>query len=194
MLLQLVLNVSPLVIVFLWFGYISIQLWYVMSWYNMVCHRLLLHITVSYDMLWYGMLYYGMVCYIMVWYGMVMLAGRLWSDYVRPVPSLPSPLPGPVTYVTPEHNADSVTTNSTSGGRPPPSTHFFYSLSTHSLLTSADFHWLLLTLFLDRRLLLPRVETMTHPLSVGSRDAGASEHGRGLGCTLAWMSDFWGAD
>ena len=152
-----------------------------MLWYDMVCHRLLFHITVSYGMLCFGMLYYGMV-----WYGMVMLAGRLWSDYVRPVPSLPSPLPGPVTYVTPEHNADSVTTNSTSG-RPPPSTHFFYSLST-------DFYWLLLTLFLDRRLLLPRVETMTHPLSVGSRDANASKHGRGLRCTLASMLDFWGAD
>ena len=73
----------------------------------MVCHRLLLHITVS-----YGMFCYGMLCYVVVWYGMVMLAGRLWSDYVRPVPSLPSPLLVPVTYVTPEHNADSVTTTS----------------------------------------------------------------------------------
>ena len=62
-------------------------------------------------MVWHGMAWYGMV-----WYGMVMLAGRLWSDYVRPVPSLPSPLPVPVTYVTPEHNADSVTTSSPTSG------------------------------------------------------------------------------
>ena len=63
--------------------------------------------------LWCYGIWYGMICYGLVWYGMVMLAGWLWSDYVRPVPSLPSPPPVPVTYVTPEHNADSVTTKST---------------------------------------------------------------------------------
>ena len=77
-------------------------------------------------MVWYVMLWITshfmfimfIMWYMMVWYSMVMLAGRLWSDYVRPVPSLPSPLPGPVTYVTPEHNADSVTTNSTTSTLP----------------------------------------------------------------------------
>ena len=122
--MEFVLNVSSPAMFVLWFSMVQNQvvvLCSVKCWGMVWCCKVW-YFTTRYlgrqGRLWWhvmacGMVCYGLVWYGLVWYGMVMLAGWLWSDYVRPVPSLPSPPPVPVTYVTPEHNADSVTTKST---------------------------------------------------------------------------------
>ena len=86
--------------------------WHAIEWNEIIWFGMEWCGTVSYDIVMIQLALLWKFWYSMAWYGMVMLAGRLWSDYVRPVPSLPSPLLVPVTYVTPEHNADSVTTTS----------------------------------------------------------------------------------
>ena len=117
--MEFVLNVSSPAMFVLWFSMVQNQvvvLCSVKCWGMVWCCKVW-YFTTRYlgrqGRLWCYGIWYGMICYGLVWYGMVMLAGWLWSDYVRPVPSLPSPPPVPVTYVTPEHNADSVTTKST---------------------------------------------------------------------------------